>query len=454
MKKIFSLLIMTLCLFLTGCSDEENDTTVPELGIDNSGVIFKAAGGTGTIELKAPGATATADQDWFTVSLSGKTITVTASPNNSITGRTGQVIIEQNGLKRSVPVTQTGNKAPDPEVTEILLPIEAGETVILVDSDMPFTAATEADWLSTRVSGDSLILKATDNRAQPIRKTTVTITSTIFKVSVDVTQDGIVLIPENTDVILSNDGETLKVSVEASGTFTAKSSASWLSVSKGSNYVNLIAQKNTGATARTAVVTLSLDGYNVEINVTQRLYIYTDYLGTWKLNAKSKSDGSTVTLEVEIVEKVAGTSYLVYGWGGSSLAKDFPFTMDFNASTGKLSVQNQPSLGVDAEGNKPGFTGATAEYGVITGSYTCMESKRTGNTITWVMGTVSNGPLVGVGYHFIKVGTTSWYSYNVDPITTNMTMTKISSSTNGMNVQSVLKTDSQTISPVKAIAEK
>ena len=79
MKKIFGLIIITLCLFVAGCSDEENDTTVPELGIDNSGVIFTAAGGTGTIELKALGATAIADQDWFTVSVSGKTITVTAS---------------------------------------------------------------------------------------------------------------------------------------------------------------------------------------------------------------------------------------------------------------------------------------------------------------------------------------------------------------------------------------
>lgn len=111
MKKIFSLLIMTLCLFMAGCSDEENDTTVPQLGIDNSGVIFTAAGGTGTIELKVAGATATADKDWFTVSVSGKTITVTASPNTTISGRTGQVIIKQDGLERTVPVTQTGNRA-------------------------------------------------------------------------------------------------------------------------------------------------------------------------------------------------------------------------------------------------------------------------------------------------------------------------------------------------------
>lgn len=44
---------------MAGCSDEENDTTVPQLGIDNSGVIFTAAGGTGTIELKVAGVTAT-----------------------------------------------------------------------------------------------------------------------------------------------------------------------------------------------------------------------------------------------------------------------------------------------------------------------------------------------------------------------------------------------------------
>lgn len=448
MKKIFSLLIMTLCLFMAGCSDEENDTTVPQLGIDNSGVIFTAAGGTGTIELKVAGATATADKDWFTVSVSGKTITVTASPNTTISGRTGQVIIKQDGLERTVPVTQTGNRAPDPEMTEVMMPIEASETFISVASEMPFTATTDAEWLTTQVKGDTLILKTTSNKAQPIRHTTVTLSAGTFSVSITVTQDGIVLIPETTDAILSNDGETLKIAVETSGNFTVKSNASWLTVAKGSNYVTLTTEANPTTNPRNAVVTLSLDGYNVEINVVQRLYIYTDYLGTWRLDAKSKKDGSAVILELTVVEKVKGSSYLVYGWGGSSLATDFPITMDFTAANGTIKVDNQENIGTDKDGYQVGFTGATSQYSIITGTFTCIISQRTGNTVTWITQSVQSGPLVGVGYHFKKPD--SWYSYNVDPVTTDMKMTKISSSTSGMNI----KTNSPVAFAVNAISEE
>lgn len=447
MKKLFYIFSLCLLAFAIGCSDGENDTTVPELGIESSGVIFSVLGGTGTIELKAPGATATADQDWFTVSVSGKTITVTASPNNTVNGRTGLVLIKQNGLERVVPVTQSGNRAPAPEVTEIMMPIKASEAFVFVDCEIPFTVTSQADWLTARVMGDTLVLKTADNSGHPIRTTTVILTSGTFNVPVTVTQDGIVLIPENTDVVLSNDGETLKVSVEASGTFTAKSSASWLSVSKGSNYVNITAEKNPGTAARTAVVTLSLDGYNVEIKVTQRLYIYTDYLGTWRLNAKSRKDGSAVTLEVKIVEKVAGTSYLVYGWGGSDLVTNFPFTMNFTAADGTIRVENQENIGTDEEGNQVAFTGATKDYSISLGKYTCMISQRKGNIVTWI----TQNDIIGVGYHFKKPN--SWYSYNADPVTTDMTMTRISSVTSGINTMSSGK-NTRSVFVEKAIAEK
>lgn len=451
MKKLFYIFSFCLLAFAIGCSDGENDVTVPELGIENSGVIFSVLGGTGTIELKAPGATATADQDWFTVSVSGKTITVTASPNSTVNGRTGLVLIKQNGLERAVPVTQSGNRAPAPEVTEIMMPVRASEAFIFVDCEIPFTATSQADWLTTHVMGDTLVLKTADNIGHPVRTTTVTLTSGTFNVPVTVTQDGIVLIPESTDVILSNDGETLKVAVEASGTFTAKSDASWLSVTKGSNYVNLVAQKNPGTTVRTAVVTLSLDGYNVEIHVTQRLYIYTDYLGTWKLNAKAQKDASTVTLELKVVEKVAGTSYSVYGWGGSEWATDFPITMDFITADGTLKIDNQENLGTNEDGYQIAFTGATSEYGVLPGKFTCMISQRTGNVVTWTPQNSPYGQVVGVGYHFKKPD--GWYSYNIDPITTNMTMTKISSATSGIKRVSSGK-NTQSVSVEKAIAEK
>lgn len=177
MKKIFSLLTMTLCLFLAGCSDNENNSTIPELGIESSEVIFGAGGGEGTITVAVPNIAAKADQDWFTVSVSGNVVKVVAAENRDVNGRTGQVILTSGELKRTVPVTQYGLTIKT-SPSEIILAGAGDEQKVEIVCDFPVTVETSDSWISATQAGDTLTVKAGANEAIKTRKGTIKLSVT------------------------------------------------------------------------------------------------------------------------------------------------------------------------------------------------------------------------------------------------------------------------------------
>ena len=189
MKKIFSLLITTLCLFLAGCSDNENNSTIPELGIESSEVIFGAGGGEGTITVAVPNIAAKADQDWFTVSVSGNVVKVVASENRDVNGRTGQVILTSGELKRTVPVTQYGLTIKT-SPSEIILAGAGDEQQVEIVCDIPVTVETSDSWISATQTGDTLTVKAGANEAIKTRKGTIklSVTENVYAV-ISVSQD-------------------------------------------------------------------------------------------------------------------------------------------------------------------------------------------------------------------------------------------------------------------------
>lgn len=189
MKKIFSLLITTLCLFVAGCSDNENDSNIPELGIESSEVIFTAGGGEGKITVAVPNVTAKADQEWFTVSVSGNVVKVVASENRDVNGRTGQVILTSGNLKRTVPVTQYGITIKT-NPSEIILAGAGDEQKVEIVCDIPVTVQASDSWISATQVGDSLIIKAGANDAIKTRKGTIklSVTENVFA-AISVSQD-------------------------------------------------------------------------------------------------------------------------------------------------------------------------------------------------------------------------------------------------------------------------
>lgn len=113
MKKIFYFAIMA-CLtgFVSACSDDGMDNpyaTDDALSVVSNDVMIPSAGGTGNIVVDGNGTvTAESSLDWCTTAVSGNTVTVTATANNSIESRNAIVTIKSGNKSTQVTVYQEG----------------------------------------------------------------------------------------------------------------------------------------------------------------------------------------------------------------------------------------------------------------------------------------------------------------------------------------------------------
>ena len=108
MKKLLNIFILTLCMLIAGCDND--DSSVSVLKVIQSDVTFKAAGGTGSIRIEATGdVTAVADADWCTIKeTSHEMVTFDVKENYDFPGRSAQIIIRNEANTQRVTVTQQG----------------------------------------------------------------------------------------------------------------------------------------------------------------------------------------------------------------------------------------------------------------------------------------------------------------------------------------------------------
>ena len=111
--KILAASFAALALF-TGCSDDENDETIPTLGISVETMTFEAAGGSSTFTVTSNRDWTITTDEWLSASPSSGTasdnpvtVTVTALPNTS-TDRTGSVKVATSYDYKTLTVTQSG----------------------------------------------------------------------------------------------------------------------------------------------------------------------------------------------------------------------------------------------------------------------------------------------------------------------------------------------------------
>ncbi|WP_051697825.1 BACON domain-containing protein [Prevotella sp. 10(H)] len=108
MKNLFNILLLSLfCIFIVGCSDDDKEESV--LRIIEKSIEFPADGGTGKIVVEATQAvSATSDQDWCTVIVSDKTISVTVTPVDILESRNARITIKSGNEVVYAEVSQQG----------------------------------------------------------------------------------------------------------------------------------------------------------------------------------------------------------------------------------------------------------------------------------------------------------------------------------------------------------
>jgi len=166
MKRIYILIAVFSVFLLQNCSDDDfRAFSETQVQIDKSDVTFTSEGGKGEIVvLSSEGAiTATADETWCEVTVSGHKISVTVGENISLNARTALVTIRSNDKVNYVPVYQEPLRIILEANTASFLGEAGSKTVTYQCSEQITKAESDKSWLKVSVSGENIVVTVTEN---------------------------------------------------------------------------------------------------------------------------------------------------------------------------------------------------------------------------------------------------------------------------------------------------
>lgn len=168
MKYIYILIVLFSVSLLQSCGNEDSYRGFSEtqVKIEKADVSFTSRGGTGTILIdpsEDDAISATADQSWCEISVSGHTITVTVSENKSFYTRKSLITVKSKNKVNYVPVFQESLQIIPEEYIVTLLG-NAETRNVGFECDEPI-ASIESDkaWLQASISEKNIVLTVTEN---------------------------------------------------------------------------------------------------------------------------------------------------------------------------------------------------------------------------------------------------------------------------------------------------
>mgnify|MGYP000101126471 FL=1 len=181
MKKLLNILILSLCVWLTGCNDDDTDISL--LKVVQSNATFKAAGGEGFIKIEATGSiTASSDADWCVIKdVTNEMVTFDVKENYDYPGRYAQIIIRNEESNQKVAVTQEGAIIIyDENDLEQATGNEESSLIIALAGSFPFEVTipeAARNWLSYKLVDEGIRFDFKKNTTNAARGTQVQITN-------------------------------------------------------------------------------------------------------------------------------------------------------------------------------------------------------------------------------------------------------------------------------------
>lgn len=320
-------------LLIAGCSDDSDDSNVI-LKIKKTDINITAAGGTGTIEVSAPGAvSASSSDEWCSVNVSDNIVTVTASENKDRSNRTAMILISYNGENITVPVTQKCAFLII-ESSSLNFSFQGGSQELAITSSLSFSVIIDNDWLTYSIEEGKIILTAEAYTGNELRTNKVTISSGNMTEEVSVSQDKVALLLDQTSLSFSGEGGTNKITVLSNIEFEVTVVDDWITYTVEDNVVTFNAVKSSETAARTSTVTFTSGILTVQVLVTQKVSL----IGDWKMDYDDE-DGVAQQLIVTLTDNNDG-SYIMSG-----LPVGFNVVVKYN-NNGDLIIQNSQYLGI------------------------------------------------------------------------------------------------------------
>lgn len=321
MKKLYWLLLTAACtLAFAGCSDDD-DTAAPVLEIVTSDIGFDAAGGTGAITLRTTEAavTAVSDKGWLTVTGTTSTaISFAVAESTEALQRSANLTITAGGLSHQVTILQNGALFDIGSEPVAIDPTGVAATSIKYDTSMTtrptVTVPSDASWLTAAVEESSIRLSAELNYTGA-RSTTITITQGWKPVEIVVNQDMVDLLDTKT---IDRDRDLAEITVTpteylalAASLWDVRTNDSWITLAKTDDSFTVSLSENTSGALRHGTVELVDSDGNVltTVAVSQKIFSYRFFLGTWTMNY-----GSNQAVSVTLAENPDdASSYIMTG---------------------------------------------------------------------------------------------------------------------------------------------
>jgi len=240
----------------------------------------------GSINLKVttnqPSWTASSNASWLTVSpssgVNGTVLTVKAATNTSTSPRSGRVTLRAGNASFTLDVTQAGASVRL-SISTWAAPPAGGSINLPVTTNQPsWTASSNVSWVtvspSSGVHGTVLVVSAATNTSTSPRTGTVTLRAGSASFTLTVTQVGAsVRLPRSTWEAPPAGGTIILQVTINQPSWTARSNASWLTVSPSSGVNGTVltvkAATNTSTSPRSGIVTLQAGDASFTLTVTQ-----------------------------------------------------------------------------------------------------------------------------------------------------------------------------------------
>ena len=207
--------------------------------------------------------------------------------------------------------------------------------------------------------------------------------------------------------------------------------------------LTLTATDNSGQPNRTATVTLTSETLTATIVVTQRLPVYTDYLGSWTL--AGMNNGSQFTYNLTIEQATANSTYNVAGWGKSVMgaSAEYAIRANFDVASGLIYITAQEDIAVYVDTDDTPFNvmfygqiemGGSVYYVGGSGYICYIGMLQRDGSVQWMNGlvTLQGGAqyeVVGGKYYIESQIDGSMLSFNADtPFMREPVMTKVGAS--------------------------
>ena len=238
--------------------------------------------------------------------------------------RVANLTITADGVSQEVTISQMGLifDITSDELSDGLEIAAAGGSVSFTYSTTgqePVITIPETDnWLSCTVADGTVTLSAEANLSGADRSTEVSVAAGWKTMSLSVSQARVPLL-EQTEFEFSRDAGSQTVStteyVSADMEWSVLANDEWITVEKTPEGISFSFGENTTGELRTGTISMLDADNNVmeTVTVSQRIYSYSFFLGTWILTYVPNGSEQTATDIVILEEDEAGTGYVLTG---------------------------------------------------------------------------------------------------------------------------------------------